>query len=148
MADQHNWSFFGQKIAMFMNSSSMTDPKTWLRMIRKNEQTQVWEKPSANEGIVVSINLTELASIMDVLAHLEEEWSTVHTWQAKTGAKSSTSISFKWDKEHKGIWINIGTYGKNLKDGELRLFDKLLTHLFNEKVEFATHGKKQTVNSG
>ncbi|KKN76321.1 hypothetical protein LCGC14_0371730 [marine sediment metagenome] len=137
MADQHSISFFGQKNAMLMNSSSMTDPSIFVRMI-KVKQNGVWEKPSLNEGKVVNISLIELGSILEVLEHNETEWKTVH--KRKDGV--STSISIKWAVDQKAIWINIGDYGKNFKGGELRFFTKMLEHLFEEKIEFATHGKK------
>lgn len=137
MGDQHNISFFGQKNAMLLNSSSMTDGSIFIRMI-KVRANGVWEKPSQNEGKVVNISLIELGMILGVLDHEEVGWKTVH--KRKDGV--STSISLTWTNDQKSIWINIGDYGKNLKTGELRLFTKLLEHLFEEKIEFATHGKK------
>lgn len=139
MADQHSISFFGQKNAMLINSPSMTAGNIFIRMIKVGANG-VWERPTLKEGKVVSLSLMELVCILDVLDHNESSWNTVH--KRKDGV--STTISFKWDKEHKGVWINIGDYGKNLSGGELRLFTKLMEHWVDEKVEFATHGKKQT----
>lgn len=139
MADQHSISFFGQKNAMLINSPSMSEGNIFIRMI-KAKPNGTWERPTNNEGKVVSISLMELVCILDVLDHNEPSWNTVH--KRKDGV--STTISFKWDKDHKGVWINIGNYGKNLSGGELRLFTKLIEHWVDEKVEFATHGKKPT----
>ena len=137
MADQHSVSFFGQKNAMLLNSSSMTAPSIFIRMI-KVKANGVWEKPSQNEGKVVNISLIELGSILDVLEHIEAGWKTVH--KRKDGV--STTISIAWANDQKAIWLNIGDYGKNLKGGELRFLTKILEHLYEEKIEFGTHGKK------
>ena len=82
----------------------------------------------------------DLIFVNQVLDHLEQEWSTIHKHK-----NIQTQISFKWDKEQTGIWINIGTYGKNLNKGELLVFCKVMAHLEAEKIEFSTHGKKQGV---
>lgn len=137
MADQHNVSFFGQKNALLINSPSMTEGHVFFRMI-KAKPNGVWEKPSLNEGKVVSLKLLELASVLEVLDHNEASWKTVH--KRKNGV--STNISFKWAADHKAVWINIGEYGKNLSGGELRLFTKLMEHWFEEKIEYATSSKK------
>lgn len=138
MADQHNVSFFGQKNAMLINSPSMTAPSIFIRMIKAKADGS-WEKPSLNEGKVVNLSLMELASILEVLDHNEPSWSTVH--KRKDG--TTTNISIKWATDHKSVWINIGEYGKNFSKGELRFFTKLIEHWFEEKIVYATSGKKK-----
>lgn len=134
--EKHNVSFFGQKVGMLLNSSSMTDKSIFIRMI-KAKADGVWEKPTKDEGKVIALSLIEICSLNEVLEHLEQEWKTTH--KRKSGV--TTNISFKWAKDNQSLWINIGDYGKNLKAGELRFFSKLMAHLETEKVEFATHGK-------
>ncbi len=136
--DKHSISFFGQSVGMLLNSPGMADGGIFIRMIKKKPETGVWEKPTQQEGKVINLSLGEICSVNQVLDHLEPEWSTIHKHK-----NIQTKISFKWDKDHKGIWINIGDYGKNLNKGELLIFSKLMAHFEAEKIEFSTHGKKQ-----
>jgi len=136
--NSHNISFFGQASALFINSASNEEPHTWFKMIKK--KGDYWEKPSKNEGMTAKISLMELGSILDVLEHNEQEWKTMH--KPKNG--KAYSISLKWEKDQKSLWLNLGDYGKKLsqKLGEIRLLYKLLLHFFDEKIIFATHGKR------
>lgn len=137
MTDSHNYSFFGKSSAILINSSSRNEPYIFIRCI-KEKQGGGWEKPSLNEGTVVKFKLEEMVMIERVLSRKEARWSTFHSYK-----DNETSIRFNWGKTDKGplLWINIGVYKKPLTIPQVELFRRLMTHMIDEKVEFATGSK-------
>ena len=140
MGEIHNLTFFGQSSALFINSQSMSELQTWFRMIKKNANTGTWQKPSKNEGKAVVFSLIELGSILEVLEHNEKEFKTFHS--RKDGIKTSISFNYS-DESQQTLWINLGDYSKMLKGGELLFLRKMLDHIYNEKIVYATHGKRE-----
>ncbi len=106
-------------------------------MIKKKDN-QVWEKPSLKEGIATRISLFELGSILNVLEHITQDWKTMH--KPKDG--QAYSIAIKWNDNQQDLLFSVGNYAKKIGAGEVRLLYKLLLHFFDEKIKYATHGKK------
>jgi len=76
--------------------------------------------------------------ILEVLKEKRDTWSTFHTYK-----EEKTIIMFKWleekDKEgDKVLQIKIGNYVKRLIWGQIKILEKLLTHVLDEKIIFAT----------
>lgn len=141
MGEIHNITFFGQSAALFINSQSMSEPQTWFRMIKKNANTGTWQKPSKGEGKAVVFSIVELANILEVLDHNEKEFKTFHS---RKDSNVKTSISFNYgDESQQTLWINIGEYSKMIKGAELIFLRKVLEHIFEEKIVYATHGKRE-----
>ncbi len=129
MTDSHNQSFFGQNAALMVQSSSKFDDYIFIQCI-KRKGGNVWEKPSQGEGKNIKISLGEIVMILKVLNKRRISWSTYHNYQ------EGTSISFKWQQDI--LWANIGEYAKKLQSPEIEIFQLLLQHLLEEKIEFAT----------
>ena len=66
MTDQHNYSFFGQKTGLTVQSALKNEPYKFLRFI-KNKSDGEWEKPPKGEGKAIKFSLEEMVSILQVL---------------------------------------------------------------------------------
>ncbi len=137
MADRHNQSFFGQSTGMFIQSSSKTEPFIFLQFIKKKGDGS-WEKLSKREGKTVKCGMEEIIMILEVLKKKIKSWSTVHIFKDE-----KTPISIKWEKEEK-IWINVGDYPKMLSFSQIEIMKLLLSHILQEKIEFATAPEKKS----
>ena len=134
MGNRHNQSFFGQKFGLIVQSSAKEEPYIFLQCI-KNKGTS-WEKPSQGEGKKVKLSLEELISMLQVLQKKETNWKTVHMFKEET-----TPISINLVENENGsetVWINIGEYKKMLKGAQVKLLELLLSHILEDKIEFAT----------
>jgi hypothetical protein len=135
MTDQHNQSFFGQNVAMFVRSSSKYDDFIFIQSIKRKGKNN-WEKPSKGEGKNIKLSLGEMIMILKVLDGVKDSWSTYHRYKDE-----NTQISFNWQESV--LWINIGEYAKKLQSPNIEILNLLLNHLIKEKIEFATGGSRQ-----
>ncbi|TFH30486.1 MAG: hypothetical protein E4G98_01970 [Promethearchaeota archaeon] len=128
--DRHNFSFFGQKSALFLDSGSLNEPSIYIRMI-KRLPSGIWERPSKKEGKSLKFNLLEMAEILLVLQTPNSSWSTVHRFH-----QQQSSIKF----DHKEATLQMFTtgYSKFFNKSELKVLCDLLTHIYQEKIQFAT----------
>ncbi|MFX1327645.1 MAG: hypothetical protein ACFE91_05805 [Promethearchaeota archaeon] len=133
MADNHSYSFFGQKVGLIIQSSSKSDPFIFFRLI-KSKNDGSWEKPSSGEGKVIKFSLEEMIFIIRVLKKEINSWSSYHTFK-----DNKTHISFKWEDERRNkLWIHIGKYSKVLEYAQFKILEMLMAHILTEKIEFAT----------
>ena len=131
--DQHNLSFFGQKTAVIVMSTSKSEPHVMVKCIKKKNNNE-WEKPSQNEGKYVKFSLRELIQFHAVLIREMKEFSTFHKFKDQ-----STSIRIAWDEYDTNLlWINIGEYSRPISFPDTELLKRFLAHLIEEKIEFAT----------
>jgi len=139
MVDKHNQSFFGQSTGMFIQSSSKNEPFIFLQFIKKKE-TDTWEKLSLKEGKTIKCNLEEIVMMLRVLEGKAKSWSTVHVFK-----EEKTSISVSWEGEAK-LWFNVGDYPKMLKFAQIEILRRLIDHILQEKIEFATVSSSKNSN--
>jgi len=133
MANVHNYSFFGKKVGLTIQSTSITDLFIFFRLI-KSKENGIWEKPSKGEGKVIKFSLEEMVMILQVLKKEVNSWSSFHTFK-----NNKTQISFKWENNGKNrLWINIDQYSKMLDYAQLKILELLFEHILHEKIEFAT----------
>ena len=90
------------------------------------------------EGKKTKFSLEEIIMILEVLKEKRVTWSTFHTYK-----EEKTIIVFKWLEEKdkqgdKDLQIKIGNYVKKLKWAQIQILEKLLTHVLDEKIIFAT----------
>ncbi|MHA1734265.1 MAG: hypothetical protein ACTSU5_20190 [Promethearchaeota archaeon] len=142
--DRHDISFFGQKTALILTSTSRSEAFVFARFLRK-KYDGTWEKPSRKEGLVVKLNLLELVAVRDVLTRERLAWRTFHTFK-----QNKTPISVQWNSANEGasggvpgreadfVWFNAGDYSRPTRYPETALLREVLVHLVKEKVEFAT----------
>jgi hypothetical protein len=143
MTDYHNQSFFGQTTALILQSSSKHDPWVFFRCIKK-KPSGAWEKPSKGEGKIIKCSLEEIVMILKVLRKKNDSWSAYHSYK-----DTDTQIHFKWDENEREIlWIHIGNYSKVLKSAQIEICSLLMTHILQEKIEFATGSKEPQNNKG
>lgn len=133
MTNQHSYSFFGQKSALFFQSPSRTVQHLFFRFIKKkNDGT--WEKPSNGEGTVIKLSLEEQVQILEVLEKEQQSWSGFHAFKGQ-----KTSINMNWENiETNRFWIKIGRYAKMLRSPEIKILTLLMKHVLQEKIEYAT----------
>lgn len=136
MADSHNVPFFGQNTGMILSTPSKEDNFVFIKCIKKKNNCE-WEK--FNEGKTVKISLMELIAISDVLNKKDNRkmWSAFHSFN-----NVKTPISFKWDENDEGLlWIIIDGYTRAITYPETELMKKIIDHIMEEKICFATQGK-------
>ena len=75
MVDNHNYSFFGQKFAIILQSSSKEQPAIFFQCI-KTKSDGSWEKPSLGEGKKTKFSLEEMVMIIEVLKDLKLDYTT------------------------------------------------------------------------
>ncbi len=136
MVDKHNQSFFGQSTGMFIQSSSKSESFIFIQFIKKKGDGSC-EKLSKREGKTVKCSLEEIVMILKVLEKQNKAWKTVHSFK-----DDNTPISIKWEGDQK-IWINVGDYPKMLAIPQIEIMRLLLTHILQEKIEFATIPEKK-----
>ncbi|MFX0074699.1 MAG: hypothetical protein ACFE96_04620 [Candidatus Hermodarchaeota archaeon] len=133
MVDRHSQSFFGQSTGLTLVSSSKSEPYIFLKCIKKKADGS-WEKPSLGEGKTIKCNLDEIVMILEVLNKNQDAWSSFHNFN-----DVKTQISFKWeDQKKQKLLVYIGNYSKMLNFAQTVIFQMLLKHLFEEKIEYAT----------
>ncbi len=137
MGDYHNYSFFGQKFAIILQSSSKEQSAIFFQCI-KTKTDSSWEKPSLGEGKKTKFSLEEMVMILEVLKEKRVTWSTFHKYKGE-----NTGIMFKWLEEkgkqkEKVLQIKIGNYVKRLNWAQIKILEKLLTHVLDEKIKFVT----------
>ncbi|MHA1522726.1 MAG: hypothetical protein ACTSRK_21390 [Promethearchaeota archaeon] len=128
--DHHNYSFFGQKSAIILDSAKPSEPFIFLRFLKKLPEGR-WEKPSLGEGKNLKINLLEITEMLRVLNTTNSEWSTVHRFQ-------DIQTSIKMTHQGQKVQFFITGYAKPLMPAEVRIFTDLLNHIYHEKIEKAT----------
>jgi hypothetical protein len=146
MTDKHSYSFFGQKIAMIVRSSSKSEPHIFFSFIKKQDNGD-WEKLSNREGRIIKFSLEEMIMIWQVLQQKNDAWSCYHSFKDK-----KTQITVKWDKKNEEInfVISLNGYLKPLNSAQVEILKMLLDHLIKEKIEFATNSfsdKKNVQNN-
>ena len=133
MADSHNHSFFGQSTGMIIQSPSKESDFIFFQFLKK-KANGIWEKPTLQEGKKIKCGLEEIVVILQVLEGKKKSWSTVHTFK-----EEKTPISINWEGEAK-IWFNVGDYPKMLSLPQIEILRRLMEHILQEKIEFATTG--------
>ena len=133
MVDKHSQSFFGQSTGLTIQSSSRTDPFIFLKCIQKKSDGN-WEKPSQGEGKTIKLNLDEMVMISEVLNRKLDKWSSFHNFN-----QIKTQITFQWEDQSKNkLKIYIDKYSKMLNFAQSEIFKRLLEHLLEEKIVYAT----------
>jgi len=133
MTNTHNYSFFGQKVGLIIQSSSKNEPYIFFRLI-KSKENGIWEKPSNGEGKVIKFSIEEMVWIIRVLKKEAKSWSSFHTYK-----DNKTQITFKWEENENGkLWIHIGSYSKILSYSQFKVLEMLLKHILKEKIKFST----------
>lgn len=135
MADTHSKSFFGQKTGIIVSSPAKNVPYIFLRCLNRKEDG-TWEKPSLNEGKTVRLSIEEIICIQEVLNRRSQNWRGYHVFKDE-----KTEIFVGWDSEARTILkLKIGNYKKKLKFPNTNFLTKLLGHILDEKIEYATSG--------
>lgn len=138
MSNKHNISVFGKNTGMILDSAHLSQPFIFIRMIKKKANGS-WEKPSNQEGKAIKLGLHELCSIHQVLQRQKAEKQLYHKFK-----DTETRIIFKWETQKRQVLhISIGDYFKPVKEGHLDLFIRLIDHIIDEKVKYATVRQKQ-----
>lgn len=136
MGNSHNRPFFGQSVALFVQSTAKNEPFIFIKCIRKKAD-DTWEKPSKCEGKTIKCGLEEIVMMLQVLKKKMNKWSTVHEFKDE-----KTQISMNWEEgEKQKLWINVATYKKSLNFSQAEILRLLLRHILDEKIEFATSGE-------
>ena len=139
MADFHTKSFFGQKSGIIVNSPAKLVPYIFLTCINRKEDG-TWEKPSKNEGKTVRLSTEEIICILEVLNRRSQNWRGYHVFR-----EEKTEIYVGWESEAREVLkFKIGNYKKKLKFPNTNFLIKLLEHILDEKIEFATSGTFET----
>jgi hypothetical protein len=100
----------------------------------RKKQDGSWEKFKKGEGKSIKLSLEEIAMILEVLKSHRESWSTVHSFK-----QEKTPIKIEWEQNKQDrLWISVGKYNKMLNIAQIKILTALLTHIFKEKIEFAT----------
>ena len=133
---KHNYSFFGQKTGMLLDSAEINQPCLYLRFLKK-KQDGSWEKPSQGEGKNIKLNLLEIIAILRIFRTQNTKWSTVHKFGEET-----TSITV--ENKNNVISFMISGYVKQLKFPETELFTNLLDHIYQEKIINATSNNQNS----
>ena len=128
--NHHNYSFFGQKTGMLLDSAEIDQPCLYLRFLKK-KQDGSWEKPSQGGGKNIKLNLLEMIAILRVFRTENTKWSTVHKF-----GEESTSITV--ENKNSTMSFMISGYAKQFKFPESELFTNLLDHIYHEKIINAT----------
>ena len=133
MVDKHSQSFFGKSTGLTIQSSSRTEPFIFLKCIQKKSEGN-WEKPSQGEGKTIKLNLDEMVMISEVLNRKLDKWSSFHNFN-----QIKTQITFQWEDQSKNkLKIYIDKYSKMLNFAQSEIFRRLLEHLLEEKIVYAT----------
>ncbi len=142
MTNSHTQNFFGQKTGLIFSTNKKEESFMFIRCLKKKKNGE-WQK--FNESKVVKISLLETISILDVLNGKRKIWNTFHSFN-----NTKTPISFAWDEyDSELLWINIDDYSRPLNYPETELLKRLIKHIVNEKIEFATIRKElRTENNG
>ena len=119
---------------MFLQSNSKSDPFVFFTFIKKKDG-ETWEKPSMGEGKSIKISLEELAMFQRLFNKTAKSWKGFHSFNG-----TKTSIELNWTGEDE-IQMKVDQYLKPLKAGQIDVLGRLIRHLFQEKIEFATEGK-------
>ena len=139
MADSHTKSFFGQRSGIIINSPAKMVPHIFLTCINRKEDG-TWEKPSKNEGKTIRLSLEEIICILEVLNRRSQNWRGYHVFKDE-----KTEIYVGWESEAREVLnFKIGNYKKKLKFPNTNFLMKLLEHILDEKIEFATSGNFET----
>jgi len=131
MTNSHDYTFFGQKVALTIQSASQTHPFAFFRLIKRNNIGK-WEKPSNGEGQRIKFNLEEIVMILNVLRRDLNVWSTVNY-----SNNEDINTSIKWGGENK-IIFSMGEYYMELPPSQVEILILLLTHILKEKIKYAT----------
>ena len=128
--NHHNFSFFGQKAGLLLDSAEINQPCLYLRFLKKKKDGS-WEKTSQGEGKNIKLNLLEMIAILRIFRTQNTKWSTVHKF-----GEDTTSITV--ENKNNIISFMISGYAKQLKFPESELFTDLLDHIYKEKIINAT----------
>ena len=131
--NHHNYSFFGQKTGLLLDSAEINQPCLYLRFLKKNPDGS-WDKPSLGQGKNIKLNLLEMIAILRIFRTENSKWSTVHKF-----GEDITSITV--ENKNNVISFMISGYAKQLKFPESELFTDLLDHIYHEKIINATISK-------
>ncbi len=135
----HRYSFFGQKTAMIFQSGDWSEPWMFLTFIKKREGG-AWEKLA--EGKTVKLSLPEIVALKSVVSGEKPEWKTFHK---SNGTGTPISARIESNKEDRGsptVLINAGDYLRPVNYPETVILEKLLAHVFEEKIAHATGTNK------
>ncbi len=139
----HHYSFFGQKTAMILQSGDWTDPWMFLAFIKKRDNGS-WEKLA--EGKTIKLGLPEIVALRDVVAGNRPEWKAFHKSNGTGTSISARLESGNGEKDTPTVVIAAGSYVRPVNYPETVILDKLLGHVFEEKVANATVNTKPAAN--
>ncbi len=131
----HRYSFFGQKTAMIFQSGDWSDPWSFLTFIKKRDAGS-WEKLA--EGKTIKLSLPEIVALRAVVAGEKPEWKTFHKSNGTGTPISARLESNKEDRGNFSVLINAGDYLRPVTYPETVILEKLLAHVFEEKIAHAT----------
>ncbi|MHA1612807.1 MAG: hypothetical protein ACTSYU_12190, partial [Promethearchaeota archaeon] len=134
--DRHNFSFFGQKTALILDSGPLNEPSIYVRLIKKLP-SGIWEKPSKKEGKSLKFNLLEMTEILHVLQTPNSSWSTVHRFKQQQS-------SIKFDRKEATLQMFTKGYSKFFNKAEVTVLKDLLNHIYEEKIQFATGNNERS----
>jgi len=139
MADSHSKSFFGQNTGIIIASPAKSVPFIFIRCLNRKEDG-TWEKPSQNEGKTIRLSLEEIICIQEVLNKKSQNWRGYHVFRDE-----KTEIFVGWESEAREVLkFKIGNYKKKLKFPNTTFLSRLLDHISDEKIEYATSGTFET----
>ncbi|MBD3229602.1 MAG: hypothetical protein GF329_15585 [Candidatus Lokiarchaeota archaeon] len=138
MTGKHNFSFFGEDVALIALTRDFED-KIHFNFIKKKEDG-TWEK--YEEGLHLQLILKEISKILDFLEHKDKYLKITHKHPKSDDVKivefkrSSGFFTRKRKLTINGKIVNNPEkiYDKELVNEELRLFQKVLEHLEKEKI--------------
>ncbi len=136
----HRYSFFGQKTAVIFQSGDWIDPHVFLTFIKKRDGG-AWEKLAV--GKTVKLSLPEVVALRDVVAGTKPEWKTYHK---SNGAGTPISARLESGKDDRGsstVLLSAGEYLRPIAYPETTILEKILDHVFEEKIAHATGSPKQ-----
>ncbi len=138
MADFHTKTFYGQKTSIIITSPAKMVPFIFLSCINRKENGK-WEATTKGEGKTVKLSIEEIICILEVLNRRSANWRGYHVFKDR-----KTEIYVGWNDESRQLLqIRIGEYTKKLRFPNLNFMTLMLDHILDEKIKFATSGKKK-----
>jgi hypothetical protein len=140
MVDKHFQSFYDDNNAMFVESTSRSDPYILLRFINKKKDG-LWEKPLNREEKEIKCGLEEIINIIDVLKI--DSWSQINTTVMH---KIRNDLIFKRIGSER-LCIMSNKNIKYLDKYQVKLLKLLLMHILKEKIKYSTISSNSNNNT-
>ncbi len=124
---------------MILQSGDWADPWLFLTFIKKRDAGS-WEKLA--EGKTIKLSLPEIVALHTVVAGEKPEWKTFHKNNDSGTPIFAHLESSKEDKGISTVVIKAGEYVRPITYPETVILEKLLAHVFEEKIAYATGNNK------